>query len=62
MDRERCIDNLFPQFVPGHATLSLRLGVKSLARYHLGSTRLQLGSTCFRISASSSRLRKGIWL
>ncbi len=31
------------------------------AAYQRGSTRSQLGSTCWRISATSSRLRKGIF-
>lgn len=31
----------------------------TMVLYHLGNARLQFGSTCFRISASSSRLRKG---
>jgi hypothetical protein len=33
--------------------------VVCFANYHRGSTRFQVGSTCFRISASSSRLRNG---
>src|SRR5256885_5427172 len=36
---------------------TLRDGVRVRPGHHLGSTRFHFGSTCLRISASSSRLR-----